>query len=276
MSFFSFGFKKKPLQSAHGMKYRLFGSTGIQVSELGYGCVKLGRNTQVKYPSSYDLPDAEYVTKLLDHLQSLGVNLLDTSPAYGKAEAMIGQAMKNRSDWIISTKAGEVFDGTTSRYYFTPDFIKHSVERSLNKLRTDYIDIFMLHLEYQSELTVLQDDKIARVLDDLKSQGIVRATGASIYTVKGGKMALERYDGAMVTSNPNHTGEDEVIAMAEKLQKGILIKKCLGSGNLEEFGENPLQKCFSHVLNQKGTSSAVVASLTLENLTEDAEIIKNL
>lgn len=275
MGFFNFGSKKDEAAKPN-MKYRDFGSTGIKVSELGYGCVKLGRNTQVKYPTGYDLPDDEYVEKLLNHLQKLGVNLLDTSPAYGVAEAMLGKHMKNRADWVIATKAGEVFDGTSSRYYFTPDFLKKSVERSLTKLRTDYLDIFMLHLNYTDELQVLRDDKVLRVMDDLKSEGIVKATGASIYTVKGGELALEYLDGAMVTSNPNHTGEDEVIKLAEELNKGILIKKCLGSGNLADFGETPLHKCFGHVLNQKGVSSVPIASLTLENIAENAEIIYNL
>ena len=134
----------------------------------------------------------------------------------------------------------------------------------------------MLHLGYPSETQILQDDKVLRVMDDLKSEGIIKATGASIYTVKGGELALKYYDSAMVTTNPNHTGEDEVISLAAELNKGILIKKSLGSGNLEDFGENPLHNCFNHVFKQKGVSSAVIASLTLENITENAGIIKNL
>lgn len=275
MGLFDF-FKSTPSAPTHGMRYRSFGKTGIMVSEMGYGTVKLGRNTAVKYPSEYDLPTDEQVASLLNHLRSLGVNLLDTSPAYGKAEAMLGRNMGKRSDWVIASKAGEVFDGTESRYYFNTDFIKKSIERSLNKLQTDYLDIFMLHLNYIDEIPTLKDEKLWRMLDDLKSQGVIRATGASIYTVKGGKLALDRYDGAMVTYNPNHLGEEEVIRMAEKLNKGILIKKALGAGNLDEFGDNPLETCFKHVLKEKGVSSMLISSLTPANLTQDAEIIKNL
>ena len=63
------------------MELRALGSTGIQVSPLGLGTVKLGRNQQVKYPRPFELPGDEEVLALLGLARELGVNLLDTAPA---------------------------------------------------------------------------------------------------------------------------------------------------------------------------------------------------
>ena len=255
------------------MKYRSYGSTGIKVSELGYGTVKIGRNTKVKYPKQYDLPNKEQVTNILNNLQKLGINLLDTSPAYGTAEEMLGKTIKNRKDWIISTKVGEIFDGENSTYCFDTDFIRKSVEQSLTKLKTDYVDILMLHLDYPTEIETLQNDKVTRTIDDLKSEGLIKATGASIYTVKGGIIALNQFDGAMVSYSPLHLGEEEVIKQAEKTNKGILVKKGLECGNFSELGDTPIQACFKHIMKEKGVSSAVIASLNIDNIKTNAKII---
>ncbi len=72
------------------MELRPLGSTGIKVSLLGLGTVKLGRNEGVKYPRPFDLPDDRSVVALLETAQSLGINLLDTAPAYGRSEERLG------------------------------------------------------------------------------------------------------------------------------------------------------------------------------------------
>ena len=67
------------------------GNTGIEVSALGLGTVKLGRNEGVKYPSGFELPDDASVSRLLQLAADAGINLLDTAPAYGSSEERIGK-----------------------------------------------------------------------------------------------------------------------------------------------------------------------------------------
>ena len=67
------------------MLKRALGSTGIDVSVLGLGTVKIGRNQQVKYPSGFELPDDQSVIELFELARSLGINFIDTAPAYGSS-----------------------------------------------------------------------------------------------------------------------------------------------------------------------------------------------
>ena len=69
---------------------RPLGSTGIDVSVLGLGTVKIGRNQQVKYPTGFELPDDDTVIELFELAQSLGINFIDTAPAYGSSEQRLG------------------------------------------------------------------------------------------------------------------------------------------------------------------------------------------
>ena len=70
---------------------RQMGSTGIEVSVLGLGTVKIGRDQEVKYPSGFTIPDDDEVRDLLALSQDLGINFIDTAPAYGNSEERLGQ-----------------------------------------------------------------------------------------------------------------------------------------------------------------------------------------
>ena len=92
---------------------RILGQTGIEVSCLGLGTVKFGRNQEVKYPGTFSLPEDKQITALLDQAKDLGINLLDTAPAYGSSEQKLGRLLKDRQDWVICTKVGEEFAGAS-------------------------------------------------------------------------------------------------------------------------------------------------------------------
>ena len=126
------------------MQKRKIGSSEIFVSAMGLGTVKFGRNTQVKYPCKFELPSDQDLTKLLKETYSLGINFLDTAPAYGTSEERIGKLLKGwRKSWVLSTKAGEEFKGGKSIYNFTAEAIEKSVLQSLKKLQTDYLDLVL-------------------------------------------------------------------------------------------------------------------------------------
>ena len=128
------------------MDKRLIGNTGVSVSALGLGTVKFGRNEGVKYPSSFELPDDAQLQRLLVHAQELGINTLDTAPAYGTSEERLGNLLKTRrKDWTIIGKAGEEFENGRSQYIFTPDHFVKSLERTLKRLQTDYLDVLLIH-----------------------------------------------------------------------------------------------------------------------------------
>ena len=213
------------------MEYRSLGSSEIRVSLLGLGTVKLGRNRQVKYPRPFDLPDDATVSGLLACARDLGINLIDTAPAYGSSEARLGRLLPGRrEDWVLCSKVGEEFEGGRSRFDFSPEHTRLSVERSLRRLGTDYLDVVLIHSD-GNDLEILERHGTLDALAELRQRGLVRAAGISHKTVEGGQRAVEL--GAqviMATLNPNEREQLPVIAQAAARGCGVLVKKALASG----------------------------------------------
>lgn len=247
---------------------RPLGDTGIDVSALGLGTVKIGRNQGVKYPSGFELPDDRRVIELLRQARELGINLIDTAPAYGRGEERLGQLLRDRHDWLICSKAGEEFRGGVSRYDFRPEQIRRSVERSLRRLRTDYIDLLLIHSD-GNDLDIIHRYGALDVLTELKQKGWIRATGMSTKTVEGGLACLERADAAMVTYNLADDSQRPVIDYAAENNKGILIKKAFGSGHLCTDGEDPVRAGLEKILGTAGVTSVIAGTLNPEHLTEN-------
>lgn len=247
---------------------RTLGQTGIEVSSLGLGTVKFGRNQEVKYPSSFALPTDQEVIGLLGHANELGINLLDTAPAYGSSEQRLGRLLSNRQDWIICTKVGEEFLGGKSFYDFSADHVRHSVERSLRHIKTDYLDIVLIHSDGR-DLHIFDNTDCLPTLLELKDKGLIRAVGMSSKTVEGGLKAAQLTDVVMVTYSPSATEDVKVIDHAATLNKGVLIKKALNSGHDCEGEENSVASNLRFVLSHAGVSSAIVGTINPLHLEEN-------
>ncbi|MDH5358587.1 MAG: aldo/keto reductase, partial [Gammaproteobacteria bacterium] len=116
---------------------KVLANTDVRVSPLGLGTVKLGRDKGVKYPHSFRIPDDQQALALLDQAWELGINLLDTAPAYGNSEQRLGELLSvSPKDWMIATKVGETFnpENGESHYNFSPEFINTSIQQSLKNL----------------------------------------------------------------------------------------------------------------------------------------------
>lgn len=151
------------------MKYRLLGKTGLEVSALSFGASSLGS----VFRETDDADSIRTVHAALD----AGMNFIDVSPYYGatKAEAVLGKAISQtaRDRFYLSTKAGrygvDVFDFSRSR-------IEASLEESLRRLQTDYVDILFLHdIEFVPPEIILE--QAIPALNSLKRQGKIRFTG---------------------------------------------------------------------------------------------------
>ncbi len=243
------------------------GRTGLRVSRLGLGTVKIGRNTGVRYPSAFDLPDDHSVLRLLDTARNLGINLLDTAPAYGSSEERLGHLLTDRHEWVLCGKAGETFHGGQSCFDFRGTAIRRSLEHSLQRLRTDHLDILLLHSDGNDRALLEQTDAF-ETLKRLREEGLVRAIGLSGKTAEGGLLALERgADCVMVTFNPTADSERPVIREAQRLQRGVLIKKALNSGHRA----SALQDNMDFVFSEPGVSAAIIGTLNPDHLRADAD-----
>ena len=245
---------------------RQFGDTGLLVSPISLGTVKLGRNTNVKYPVEFDLPNDAAIKNLLATAASLGVNLIDTAPAYGTSESRLGNLLPgNRSDWLICTKAGEFYDDKRSSFDFSREGISQSIERSLSQLNTDYLDIVLIHSD-GNDLEILEQTDAMLTLLEWKKKGVIRAIGMSTKTVEGSLAALEHSDVLMVTLNASDPSHVSVIEEAHAIGKAIMIKKVFDSGHADP--DASLRFALSH----QGVGTAVVGTISPDHLRANARV----
>ena len=251
---------------------RSLGQTGIEVSCLGLGTVKFGRNQEVKYPNNFSLPEDRQISALLDQAKGFGINLLDTAPAYGSSEQRLGRLLKDRQDWVICTKVGEEFAVGKSFYDFSAEHTRRSIERSLRDIKTDYLDIVLIHSNGK-DLQIIDSSDCIETLSRMKEEGLIKAIGMSTKTVEGGIKAVELLDVVMVTFNPSTLNDIEVIDRAHALNKGVLIKKALNSGHdcIEASGSTENNLRFA--LSREGVSSVIVGTINPAHLEENVKAV---
>jgi aryl-alcohol dehydrogenase-like predicted oxidoreductase len=207
------------------MRYREFGATGLTVSELGLGAWQLGNRKDWA-----DGPDEAESLAIVGAALDAGVTFFDTAPGYagGHSEQLLGRGLRgHRDSVVVCTKFGHNPEGTD----FSPEALRGSVERSLRQLKTDVLDIVLMH----SPPRELYDGRIAphyEIFAELKQEGLIRAYGASldfpeeIDTVLAttGSTALEVYLSAF------HQETWEATERAGAAGVGSVVKVALESG----------------------------------------------
>ena len=256
------------------MQLRPLGTTGIIVSPLGLGTVKFGRNQQVKYPTAFELPSDQQVSQILSLSKEIGINLIDTAPAYGSSQERLGKLLPGpRDHWVIVSKVGEIFEQGQSRFDFSYDYTVQSVETSLKTLKTDYIDVVLIHSN-GDDLSILKNEGAFDALESLKQRGLIRAHGMSSKTVEGGLEVVKSMDVVMATCNLSYNEELPVLELAEQSGKGVLIKKGLQSGHVD--GNSGVHESMAFVFEQPGVSSMIVGTINPEHLRANVEVINSL
>ncbi len=152
------------------MEYRPFGQTGMQVSAIGVGCWEIGGG----YGSIEETQFIQAVHRALD----LGINCFDTAEAYGfgASERSLAKALGNRrKEALVVTKFGIGYKEAPNFRDSSRQRVMASIEKSLQNLNTDYVDVYMVH--WPDVNTPFEET--LRALDDLVQQGKVRAVGIS-------------------------------------------------------------------------------------------------
>jgi aryl-alcohol dehydrogenase-like predicted oxidoreductase len=240
---------------------RTFGSTDILVSPIGLGTVKLGRDQGVKYPSHFTIPDDDAALHLISIAQDLGINLIDTAPAYGNSEQRLGKLLKDRrQDWVICSKVGEEYADGDSFFDFSATHTRMSIERSLQRLNTDFIDIVLVHSD-GNDLNLIQHEEVLGELENCKQCGLIRAYGVSTKTVAGGIAAAAKTDAVMATYNVGYRDEAAVLDYCQQHNKGALIKKAFASGHVFLDSEDPIQASMDFIFSHAGVSSVIVGTI---------------
>ena len=163
------------------MKYNPLGRTGLFVSEICLGTMTFGGNADAGMWKAIGSLEQAPVDEIVGRAIASGVNFFDTADVYsfGESERRLGQALKNlgvaRKDVVIATKVfGRMGPGPNDQAA-SRGHIMDSVAASLERLRTDHIDLYQIH----GNDTVTPIEETLRALDDLTRQGMVRYVGVS-------------------------------------------------------------------------------------------------
>jgi aryl-alcohol dehydrogenase-like predicted oxidoreductase len=216
------------------MEYRQLGKTGITVSEIGFGAWAIGGPVDLfGVPVGWGVVDDRESVAAIHRALDLGVNLFDTSDVYGRghSEELLGQALA-RKECVIATKVGNTRKENTAVKDFSEAHIRKQLERSLRNLFRETIDIYQLH---NPPPEIWNSDEVFSLLQKLKQEGKIRATGVSITSLAEGIHLIEtkKVDVLQVLFNVlNQEPAKELLPLAEKKQVGILARVPLASGML--------------------------------------------
>jgi aryl-alcohol dehydrogenase-like predicted oxidoreductase len=207
---------------------------GREVTVIGWGAFKIGRNEGVKYPTPYDLPSEAEAAALIGEVIAMGIGAIDTAPAYGLSETRLGAALGlSRERIFLSSKAGENFESGRSTHDFSQAAVTASVRRSLERLRTPHLDLVWVHSDGGDE-AILREGGALRALAAAREAGSVRAVGFSPKTLAGAMAALDdpRTDALMLEFHPRDASMLPAIERAGREGRAVFVKKPLASGHL--------------------------------------------
>ena len=214
------------------MRQRRLGRTNLQVSEVGFGAWAIGGN---KHGHSYGPTDNAESLRAIARALDLGCTFFDTADLYGHglSEKLLGQALeKQRQACVIATKVGGDFYHGPFRKNFDPDYIRFALEKSLERLRTDYIDIYQLH---NPPLMMLERGAHYAMLDELKQEGKIRYYGVSVHDAYEGTMAIATGKPDVIQVAYNFLRQDpreDLFPLAQEHDIGLVIREPLANGML--------------------------------------------
>jgi len=233
------------------MKTRVLGKTGIAVSEIAFGGVEIGIPYGIGVKSEADMLSRGEAVNLLHEALDKGVNFFDTARLYGESEAIMGEAFHDRRDRLVLATKCKHFknaDGQIPSYQTLKKIIETSLEESLGFLRTDYVDVFMLH---QADLEILANDDVKEIFIRLKDTGKVRAIGASTYTSAETRNAIEKgWDVIQLPFNMMDQQQATNFDYAEEKGTAMVVRSVLMKGLLSDKGRNlhpALQQVEQHI-----------------------------
>ncbi len=225
------------------MKYRELGKTGIKVSEIGFGTWGIGGN-------SYGAVDDTESKRTLQMALENGINFYDTSDLYGNghSEELLGDVFSHCRDRVIIASKGGMLPHTTfdMPQDFSTQHIRRAIDGSLRRLRTDYIDLYLLHSPKIEDIE--QNTELFQALKMLKSEGKIRAYGLSARTPRDAIHAVDEFGLNVVEVNFNlidqRAQEIGLFDRGRRDSLGLIIRTPLTFGFLtgklngdEQFGD---------------------------------------
>lgn len=207
------------------MRYQELGKTGIQISSVGYGCMGLSH-------ASGTPVEKQEAIRLIRRAYDFGYTLFDTAQCYNGVypdgtlacnEALVGEALHDiRDKVVIATKFGVQFTPDGLATDSSPATIRESVESSLRKLQTDYIDLYYQHRVDKG--TPIEE--VAGVMSDLIREGKIRAWGISMVDEETLRQANKVCPVSAIQNlyNMTSTGDEKLFPVLKEL--GVTYVSC--------------------------------------------------
>lgn len=230
------------------MKYNRLGRTGLYVSELCLGTMTLGGNADAGMWAAIGAVEQGEANRLIAHALAHGVNFIDTADIYsfGQSERILGQALRDlgvsRNEIVLASKTAGVMGSKPNDQGASRGHIMDSVQRSLERLQVDHIDLYQIH----ANDSVTPIEETLRALDDLTRQGLVRYVGVSnwhagkIGKALGLSAALNATRFETLQAYYSIAGRDverELVPLVIEEQMGLLVWSPLAGGLLSgKFG----------------------------------------
>jgi len=229
------------------MKYRKLGKSGIKVSEIGFGTWSIALDW---WTTGNKKIDDEYAIRMLKRAYDLGINFFEMADMYGsgKSEKLVAKAFKDihnagTNEIIYSTKWGydmynnkQIGHSELPQKHNDPQFLEYALEQSLQRLQTDYIDVYSQH---NPKMEAIENDQIFATLDNLVKSGKIKSHGVALGPAIGWKdegiLAMTRRDITCLQTVYNILEQDPgriFFDVANKNQVGVLVRVPDASGIL--------------------------------------------
>ena len=269
------------------MQRRQLGKTDMQVSPLGFGGSEIG----------YENVSEQVVSTLLNSALDAGLNVIDTAECYEQSEELIGKTVSNRrQDFYLFTKCGHL-RGTGSPDWSIPSLLE-SIERSLQRLKTDYLDLVQLH---SCSETVLRKGDAITALQSAKTKGHTRYIGYSGDS-SAAKFAVECGVFDTLQTSINIADQEPLeltLPFAREKQIGVIAKRPIANASWKEehkpidsyhhvywdrlrkldydfIRQGPLEKSIAHALrftlSVPGVHTAIVGTSKPERWLQNVKI----
>ena len=199
-----------------------FGNTGMQVTRLGYGALEISHISENE------------VNNLLNLVLDSGINFIDTSIDYGNSEELIGRHISHRrSEFFLASKCGCPV-GLEKDHIFTRDNIVAGINQSLERMKTDHLDLVQLHTSLSKD--VIEKDDVVQTLLDIKKEGKVRFIGSSsTLPFLADHVTMGVFDAFQIPYSGLNRKHEKSISYALKSGAGTIIRGGVSRGE----DENP-------------------------------------
>lgn len=218
------------------MQYNRLGNTDLKVSEIAFGGVEIGMPYGLNMSQAKQMPLKKDAINLLHHALDKGINFFDTARLYGESENIMGEAFYGMRDQVILASKCRHFrntDGSLPARSDLKNIVRTSIQESLKSLKTDYIDVFMLHY---ADLEILALEELYEVFADLQKEGLIRYPGISVYQEQETKRALDKGFWEVIQAPFNLMDQKQSVHFQQAHEQGvgIVVRSVLMRGLLTD------------------------------------------